>query len=102
MQKNIYTALAAEDIKSALMANPLAFIDDGYADAEIYWRLVALVATQSDAEAVSLAVVATLTERIEQLVAARAEKIADEIEESEAREKFDRDYAEAFFYGGVQ
>ncbi len=97
----IQVAVAADEVKAELRANPLAFSKDVAEEAETYWRLVRLVATERDAKAVAEAVVLTLREQLHRLITERAVAVAMDIEEDEARERFDRRYHEAFIEGAV-
>ncbi len=96
-----HIALATDDIKAALQANPMALAQDESVEAGLYWKLVRLVATEADAQAVTEAVMFTLREKVECLITERAVAIAMDIEEGEARERFDRRYYEAFISSAV-
>ncbi len=96
-----HIALATDDVKAALQANPMSLAQDESVEADLYWKLVRLVATETDVQAVTEAVMFTLREKVEMLITERAIQIAMDIEEGEARERFDRHYAETFF-GSVQ
>ncbi len=92
-------AIAADEVKAALRINPLAYSKDAEEEAETYWRLVRLVATEADTKAVAEAVMLTLREQLHRLITERAVEIAMDIEEGEAQEKFDRKCDEIFMGG---
>ncbi len=82
-------AIAADEVKAVLRANPLAYSKDTAEEAETYWRLVRLVATERDVQAVAEAVMVTLREQIHRLITERAVAVAMDIAEGEAQERFD-------------
>lgn len=83
-------AQAADEVREALTADVFAFSQDEIAESELYWKLVRLVATESDTAAVAAAVMFTLRETADRLIAERATSIAMAIEEDEGRKAFDR------------
>ncbi len=83
-------AQAADEVREALKADVFAFSQDEMAEVELYWKLVRLVATESDTQAVAAAVMFTLRETVDRLIAERATVIAMAVEEDEERMRSDR------------
>lgn len=83
-------AQAADEIKAELRSDVFAFSMDEIVEAETYWKLIRLVATESDVEAVAAAVMFTLRETVDRLIAERATVIAMAVEEDEERMRSDR------------
>ncbi len=94
-------AVAADEIREALRLNPLAFSKDESAEADMYWRLVRLVATERDSLAVAEAVMVTLREQVQRLITERAVQISMDAAEGEEQKRFDRRYHEAFIGGAA-